>query len=43
MSALAGEVMPLATVLLCGKDRYPERYTKLFGRPPQASPPGIVK
>jgi flavin-dependent thymidylate synthase len=43
MSELAGEAMPLATILLGGKDRYPALYEKLFGRPPQFSPPETLK
>jgi flavin-dependent thymidylate synthase len=43
MSELAGEAMPLATILLGGKDRYPALYEKLFGRPPQFSTPETLK
>ena len=43
MSGLAGEVMPLASIILGGKDRFPALYEKLFGRPPKVSPPGTIK
>ena len=43
MSNLAREVMPLSTILLGGKDKYPALYTKVFGRPPKFSPPETLK
>jgi flavin-dependent thymidylate synthase len=43
MSELTKEVMPLASLLLGGKDRYPALYEKLFGRPPRSSPPETLK
>jgi len=43
MSGLAREVMPLSTLLLGGKDKYPALYKKLFGRLPRFLPPGTVK
>lgn len=43
MSALARKTMPLAAMLLGGKDAYPRRYEKLFGRPPKAVPPDIFR
>ncbi|MBM3312596.1 MAG: FAD-dependent thymidylate synthase, partial [Candidatus Aminicenantes bacterium] len=43
MSALARRVMPLAGMLLCGKDAYPARYRRVFGRPPRLEPPDIRK
>jgi flavin-dependent thymidylate synthase len=43
MSDLAGEVMPLASLLLGGKNRYPALYEDLFARPPQFSPPETLK
>ena len=38
MSRLAEEKMPLVFGLLCGKDRYAERYRKLFGKSPKITP-----
>jgi thymidylate synthase ThyX len=32
------EVMPLGALLLCGKDRFVERFEKVFGRKPQVDP-----
>ena len=43
MSALAKEVMPLSTLLIGGKNRYPALYKKLFGQLPGFSPPEILK
>ena len=43
MSALAKEVMPLSTLLLGGKNKYPALYKKLFGRPPKFAPPETLK
>ncbi len=43
MSNLAREVMPLSTLLLGGKNRYPALYKKVFGRPPKFSPPETFK
>jgi len=39
MSALAKKSMPLACLLLGGKDRYPNIYKKAFGRSPKMRPP----
>ncbi len=39
MTRLAKKRMPLACLLLGGKDAYPEIYKKVFGRPPQMKPP----
>ena len=36
MSRLARARLPLTMMLLCGKDAYPGRYAKIFGRPPAA-------
>ncbi len=38
MRALAEERAPLSSLLLCGKDRFVERYTRVFGRPPKIDP-----
>ncbi|MBU0687222.1 MAG: FAD-dependent thymidylate synthase [Candidatus Margulisbacteria bacterium] len=35
MSAKAREKMPLLAALLCGKDKYPEMYAKIFKKPPK--------
>jgi flavin-dependent thymidylate synthase len=43
MSRLAAKVMPLACLLLGGKDAYPSIYAKIFGRPPKMAPPRIFK
>ena len=43
MSRLAAKAMPLACLLLGGKDAYPSIYAKIFGRPPQMVPPRIFK
>jgi len=43
MSRQAAKVMPLACLLLGGKDAYPEIYAKVFGRPPKTTPPAILK
>ncbi len=43
MSAAARRRMPLAGMLLGGKDSYPARYEKVFGRAPKAVPPAILK
>jgi thymidylate synthase ThyX len=43
LSGLAKEVMPLSTLLLGGKDKYPALYGKIFGRPPRFSPPQTIK
>jgi len=43
MSALARRVMPLASLLLGGKDAYPARYRRVFGRPPKLEPPDLRK
>ncbi len=43
MSGLAREVMPLSTILLGGKDKYPALYKRIFGKPPRRSPPEILK
>ena len=39
MSEFARARFPLAGMLLCGKDAYPGRYEKIFGRPPGMRPP----
>jgi flavin-dependent thymidylate synthase len=39
MSALAKKAMPLACLLLGGKDKYPNIYKKAFGRSPKMLPP----
>jgi thymidylate synthase ThyX len=39
MSRLARGRFPLAGMLLCGKDAYPDRYEEIFGRPPGIRPP----
>ncbi len=43
MARLAGKAMPLACLLLGGKDAYPEIYARVFGRPPKMAPPKIFK
>jgi flavin-dependent thymidylate synthase len=43
MTALAARTMPLACLLLGGKDSYPAMYEKAFGRPPALRPPDIRK
>jgi flavin-dependent thymidylate synthase len=43
MSRQAVKAMPLACLLLGGKDAYPEAYARVFGRPPKAVPPKILK
>ena len=43
MSRLAKKVMPLACLLLGGKDAYPELYAKVFGRAPKMAPPRIFQ
>ena len=35
----AEKIMPLGSLLLCGKDTYASRYEKVLGAPPQAEPP----
>ena len=39
MTKIAGQVMPLAMLLIGGKDSYPEKYQKNFGRAPKILPP----
>ncbi len=41
MTRLARSRFPLAGMMLCGKDAYPERYEGIFGRPPATVPPKI--
>jgi flavin-dependent thymidylate synthase len=41
MSELAREVMPLACLLIGGKDTYPELYQDVFGKPPKFFPPEL--
>jgi flavin-dependent thymidylate synthase len=41
MSELARKVMPLACLLLGGKDAYPELYQDVFGKPPKFFPPEL--
>jgi len=43
MSAAARARFPLAAMLLCGKDAYPDVYAKIFGRPPDKTPPSSLK
>ncbi|MEN6559848.1 MAG: FAD-dependent thymidylate synthase [Acidobacteriota bacterium] len=43
MSRQAARVMPLACLLIGGKDAYPGIYAKVFGRPPKMVPPRILK
>ncbi len=43
MSRLARKVMPLASLLLGGKDAFPDVYARVFGRPPKTAPPRILK
>jgi len=43
MARLAAKAMPLACLLLGGKDAYPEIFGKVFGRPPKMVPPKIFK
>jgi flavin-dependent thymidylate synthase len=43
MSAAARKAMPLAAMLLGGKDAYPGLYERTFGRPPKMMPPDILK
>jgi len=38
LTQLAQEVMPLTFLLIGGKDRYPEVYKRVFGKPPKAIP-----
>jgi flavin-dependent thymidylate synthase len=41
MTTLAKKVMPLACMLIGGKDAYPEIYKKVYGKFPKLSPPKI--
>ncbi len=43
MSRLAKKAMPLACLLLGGKDAYPDLYAKVFGRAPKMAPPRIFQ
>jgi hypothetical protein len=43
MTGPARKSMPLAGLLLGGKDAYPALYRKAFGRPPKLLPPDIRK
>ncbi|HYA48544.1 MAG TPA: FAD-dependent thymidylate synthase, partial [Burkholderiales bacterium] len=43
MSRLAKKVMPLACLLLGGKDAYPEFYARVFGERPRAVPPKVLQ
>lgn len=43
LSAAARKAMPLAGMLLGGKDTYSAHYRKIFGRAPKAVPPNILK
>jgi flavin-dependent thymidylate synthase len=43
MSRLAKKAMPLACLMLGGKDAYPDIYAKVFGRPPKMAPPKVIK
>jgi flavin-dependent thymidylate synthase len=42
MSRLARRRMPLACLLLGGKDAYPELYARIFGERPRAVPPKVL-
>jgi flavin-dependent thymidylate synthase len=42
MSRQAKRAMPLACLMLGGKDAYPEIYAKVFGRRPKMAPPKIL-
>jgi flavin-dependent thymidylate synthase len=42
MSRLARKAMPLACLLLCGKDAYPGLYARVFGERPAAVPPKVL-
>lgn len=39
MRRIAEKAMPLGSLLLCGKDSYPERYHEIFGCSPSIIPP----
>lgn len=39
LRSLAEEVMPLSTLLLCGKDQYVDKYRSVFGVEPSITPP----
>jgi len=39
MAEMAKRVMPLTMLLIGGKDRYPENYKNIYGRPPKMIPP----
>ncbi|MGD1009664.1 MAG: FAD-dependent thymidylate synthase [Candidatus Aminicenantales bacterium] len=43
MSRLAARVMPLACLLIGGKDAYPGLYARVFGSPPKMVPPRIFE
>jgi thymidylate synthase ThyX len=43
MSRLAKKAMPLACLLLGGKDAYPDLYARVFGRAPKMVPPPIFQ
>ena len=43
MSRQAKRTMPLACLMLGGKDAYPEVYAKVFGRRPKMTPPKIFQ
>jgi flavin-dependent thymidylate synthase len=43
LSRLAKRVMPLAGLLLGGKDAYPGLYARVFGTPPKMAPPKIFE
>jgi flavin-dependent thymidylate synthase len=43
MSRLAKREMPLACLLVGGKDAYPELYKRIFGRAPRAVPPALFR
>jgi hypothetical protein len=43
MSRLARRAMPLACLMLGGKDAYPEVYARVFGRRPKMAPPAVLK
>jgi flavin-dependent thymidylate synthase len=43
MSRLARKAMPLACLLVSGKDAFPELYARVFGQRPRAVPPKILQ
>ena len=43
MSRQAKKALPLACLLLGGKDAYPDIYRKVFGSPPKMTPPKVLR